>query len=91
MVESPGSRIDQEPVEIEDVLQSEVDRLDLARLSSAMPLSPGGVRVVVSQNLKRLAVIGCHASADIADALADLLGRHDSQLSSRHLLDEHPG
>lgn len=46
---------------------------------------------MIGEDLQRLGALGDDTLADVADALVDLLGGHDPQLTSRKLLDQHRG
>jgi hypothetical protein len=41
------------------------------------------IRIVVGEDLKRLAMLRHQTAADVAYALADLLGGHDPQIAIR--------
>jgi len=66
-------------VQLKDVRQREIDRLELAGLilSHDAALSLWSIGVVVGKDLKSLAVLCHQTSSDVADALADLLSGHD--------------
>jgi hypothetical protein len=80
-------------VQLENVCQREIDRLELAgpALNHDASLSPRGVGIVAGEDLKRLAMLRYQPTADVADALADLLGGHDPQIAARKLLNQHGG
>jgi hypothetical protein len=82
---------DDQRVQLKDICQREINRLELAglTLSHGSVLSLGGVGIMVGEDLKRLAVL-CHQTpSDVANTLTNLLGGHDPQIATRELLHEH--
>jgi hypothetical protein len=74
-----GGRPANQRVQLKDVRQREIDRLELTGLilSHDAALSLWTIGVVAGKDLKSLAVL-CHQTpSDVADAVADLLGGHD--------------
>jgi hypothetical protein len=83
-------RADDQRVQLEDIHQREIHRLELAGATlSHSPLLPWGVRVVIGEDLQRLAMLGHQTLPNVSNVLADLLGRYDPQLAARQLLNEY--
>jgi hypothetical protein len=67
-----------ERVQLKDIHQREIHRLELAGLTlNHHPLLLWSARVVIGEDLQRLAMFGHQTLPDASNVLADLLGGHD--------------